>query len=111
MLLVKRKENFARGALIILNHLLIITSVVSDNECSPHYYYLRGMAIMAAHMIIAMSGEFLDSMFSILSIFIVRMLLLFLKDNIFPFSTVLIAILIPVYIIYSIYKTNQGFRS
>lgn len=67
--------------------------------------------MMSAHMIIAMSGEFLDSMFSILSIFIVRMLLLFLQDKIFPYSTVLIAILLPVYLIYSIYKTNEGFRS
>jgi hypothetical protein len=67
--------------------------------------------MMSAHMIIAMSGEFLDSMFSILSIFIVRMLLLFLQDKIFPYSTVLIAVLLPVYLIYSIYKTNEGFRS
>ncbi|CAD8188807.1 unnamed protein product [Paramecium pentaurelia] len=107
--LIKKKS--IRIALVIINHLIILTSLEIDNQCSPHYYYLRGASMMCIHLVILLQGEFIDAFFSIIIITTIRLLTIFLQDSIFPYPSMMIAIILIGYLLYIIYKNNLAFRS
>ncbi|CAD8070784.1 unnamed protein product [Paramecium sonneborni] len=108
---VNLRKKYIRIALIIINHLIILTSLEVDNQCSPHYYYLRGASMMCIHLVILLQGEFIDAFFSLIFITSIRLLTIFLQDSIFPYPSIVIAIILIGYLLYIIYKNNLAFRS
>ncbi|CAK79128.1 unnamed protein product (macronuclear) [Paramecium tetraurelia] len=105
------KKKYLRIALIFINHLLIVSSLEVDNQCSPHYYYLRGASMMCIHLVILLQSEFVDAFFSLIIITTIRLLTIFLQDSIFPYPSIMAAILLIFYLLYVIYKNNLAFRS
>ncbi|CAD8159048.1 unnamed protein product [Paramecium octaurelia] len=109
---VKKYPQLLRLAFILTNHLNSILYIfASDDQYTHEFDIIKGANQMGMEIIIVLSGEFLDAVFSILSLNLIRVIYGIMHSDIqFYVPHVTTAILV-IYFVFFFYKFHYARRS
>ncbi|CAD8213603.1 unnamed protein product [Paramecium octaurelia] len=110
-LLSKKYKQFLRPSLILLNHAFTIYFLFVEESSDSLSAHLRGVNQMGSNFLIILAGEYIDAMFSLISISIIRIIIIFNKSTSIEYSAIFSAFILILYASRYLYQYHKAIRS
>ncbi|CAD8111415.1 unnamed protein product [Paramecium primaurelia] len=110
-LLSKKYKQFLRPSLILLNHVFTIYFLFVEESSDSLSAHLRGVNQMGSNFLIILAGEYIDAMFSLISISIIRIIIIFNKSTSIEYSAIFSAFILILYASRYLYQYHKAIRS
>ncbi|CAD8125763.1 unnamed protein product [Paramecium sonneborni] len=110
-LLSKKYKQLLRPSLILLNHAFTIYFLFVEESSDSLSGHLRGVNQMGSNFLIILAGEYIDAMFSLISISIIRIIIIFNKTSSIEYSAIFSAFILILYASKYLYQYHKAIRS
>ncbi|CAD8126250.1 unnamed protein product [Paramecium sonneborni] len=110
-LLSKKYKQLLRPSLILFNHAFTIYFLFVEESSDSLSGHLRGANQMGSNFLIILAGEYIDAMFSLVSISIIRIIIIFIKSTSIEYSAITLAIIVILFASKYLYQYHKAIRS